>query len=43
MGITLGKRASKTIADIVTYIFLIVVGLVILIPVLWMFSTALKA
>ena len=43
MSITLGKRASKTLGDIITYVFLVGVGLVILVPVAWMLSTALKA
>ena len=43
MTITLGKRASKMLGDIITYVFLVGVGLVILVPVAWMLSTALKA
>jgi len=43
MAEKLGKRASKNLADALTYVFLIGVGVVILIPVLWMLSTALKA
>ena len=43
MAITLGKRATKTLGDAATYVVLISVGGVVLLPVLWMLSTALKA
>ncbi len=39
---TLGKRARTVIADVATYVVLTSLGAIILVPVLWMLSTALK-
>jgi len=41
-AITLGKKRSKLIADVFTHAFLILSGLIILVPVFWMLSTSLK-
>lgn len=43
MGFTLGRRGTKIVGDTVTYVFLVLIGTVILVPVAWMLSTALKA
>jgi multiple sugar transport system permease protein len=43
MAIRIGKRASLIIGDTVTYLFLTFVGFIILIPIFWMLTTALKA
>ncbi|MCD6290433.1 MAG: carbohydrate ABC transporter permease [Anaerolineae bacterium] len=43
MGFEWTKSRRKAAADIVTYILLFVLGTIILIPVFWMLSTALKA
>ena len=42
MAITLGKRASKNLADALAYALLVFVGLLILLPLYWMVSTSLK-
>lgn len=43
MRLTLGKSASDSISDILTYLMLIVLGAIILVPVAWMLSTSLKS
>src|SRR5512135_1856029 len=43
MQFALTKSARKTTADSATYVILISLGAVILVPVFWMLSTALKS
>lgn len=43
MRLTVGKKAGRIIGDTSTYAILSSVGAIILVPVLWMLSTALKA
>ena len=40
--LTLSRSQAKTLGDVLTYVLVIVSSAVIMVPVLWMLSTALK-